>query len=206
MLKIIFTVIFFILIQSISNDNISFECLIHNDEYKHEYLYTSDQLDPADYYKRKVYTFPLDRLINSIDHLDAFDKIKWRLVPVGDSNDTFYMINYQFDEHLCASNIHLDLFELRRKVSTVKHDEPIDYKNCEWRLEQQTVADEKLNRFIIWNVKHREPLYAASTLFKTLSYKRNVFTWHSIPNSKQFVWIVDCMPFDELNDNNNNMK
>ena len=188
--------------QSVLNENISFECLIYNDEYKHEYLFTSDQLDPADYYKRKVYTYPLQ-------HVDVFDLIKWHLIPIGDSNDTFYIMNSHFNEYLCASDFHLDLFELRRKVSTSKLNDAKsmdEHKNCEWRLEPvideiSMVADEieKLNRFIIWNVAHREPLYAASTLFKTLKNTRNVFTWHSIPNSKQFVWHVDCMSYDELN-------
>jgi hypothetical protein len=202
MLKIILSVILFLVTQSVSNtDNVSFECLIQNDEYKYEYLYTSDQLDPADYYKRKVYTFPLQ-------HLDAFDPIKWYLIPMGHFNDTFYIMNHQFNEYLCGSDFHLDLFELRRKVSMSKLvDKTIEHKNCEWRLEplmdESNVETQSSNRFIIWNVKYNEPLYAASTLFKTLNYKRNVFTWHSKPNSKQFVWIVDCMSYVDLNDSNN---
>ena len=157
--------------NSFKAQSTSYECRIHNMEYKHEYLYTSDELDPNDSYKRKIFTFPLKDMEN-------FDEIKWNLIQVNGMNDTFYIMSYLFDEYLCSSNMHMDYFKMRRKVSLIKMDDDrlANEKNCMWKFQSFETSE---NRFIIWNANYAEPLYAASALFKNFKNKRNVFTWHA---------------------------
>jgi hypothetical protein len=149
----------------------SYECRIHNMEYKHEYLFTSDELDPNDSYKRKVFTFPLRDIEN-------FDEIKWNLIQVNGMNDTFFIMSYLFDEYLCSSNVHMDYFKMRRKVNLIKMDDErlANEKNCMWKFQSFEASE---NKFVVWNLNFYEPLYAASALFKNFKSNRNIFTWHA---------------------------
>jgi hypothetical protein len=198
--------------------NLLYECVIHNKEYKYEYLYVTRETDETDgdqtklFISHKVYAYPLI-------HLDDFDRIKWRFEMVKEqANETFYLINMKYNEYLCATDSHMDIFFMRRKLITSRYksnylieaeyigpndtnyeeyggdyDIASDYewrKKCEWKFES---IDEDKKNYIIWNVYYQEPLYAASGLFKPLSnHNRNIFTWYGSPNSNQFVWQVDC--------------
>ena len=185
------------------------DCLIKNIEYKDEFLYTCHELDISNNYKRKVYTNPVN-----LNYMRSFDQLRWTFVPIAGMNDTFYIVNSRYNEHLCASNIHLDVFNFRRKVNTVnlsgtkKSSESVVFnsnptsllnsnnnKKCMWQLEQ---VEKGLNRFVIRNFYYQEPLYAASSLLKTVRSRRNVYTWHAKPDSKQFVWYIYCFTQEML--------
>jgi hypothetical protein len=59
------------------------ECLIHNKEYKYEYLYQSKDMNDLNIYGSKVYLFPLKKLFN-------LDMIRWSVFSTSD-NKTFYL-------------------------------------------------------------------------------------------------------------------
>ena len=105
-----------------------YECVIHNQEYKYEYLYvtreTDEKMNGDDgdatkstkmFTQHKVFAYPLI-------HLDDFDRIKWRLelIQKDQSNDTFYLINIKYNEYLCAKDAHTDIFFMRRKLNTIR--------------------------------------------------------------------------------------
>jgi hypothetical protein len=100
--------------------NLMYECVLHNQEYKYEYLYVTRETDESisDTTKlftlHKVYTYPLI-------HLNDFDRIKWRFELIkNQANDTYYLINLKYNEYLCATDSHSDYFFMRRKVNTAR--------------------------------------------------------------------------------------
>ena len=165
------------------------DCLIRNIEYNTEFLYTSNSLN--------VFT-------DKVDNILGFDQLRWIFLPIGDTkyeNKTYYyIVNAEFDKLLCASD-KKDIFKKRRNIVLVNfanHSFQMLNFKCLWRTFEK---GSKINKMIddnqnvtIWNVKYKEPLYAANFLYKSvfLKSKRNVFTYSSKPNSKQFIWNVIC--------------
>jgi hypothetical protein len=172
-------------------------CLIKNIGYEDEFLYTCRDLDITNNFRRKVYTNKL-----SYSLIKNFDQIRWILVPVQDKNSTYFIINAQYRELFCASSNHLGSARQRRKVSMLKINKElsifdIDNQECMWRIDKEKGQD----RYYIWNANYQEPLYAASSLLKSVkSNRRNVFTWNSKPDSSQFVWYIYC--FTKYENNN----
>jgi hypothetical protein len=196
--------------------NLSY-CLVKNVEYQDEYLYSCHDVDFSDNYKRKVFTNKI-----SINYMKSFDQMGWIFQPVDGLNNTFYITNAQYHEHLCATHNHLEIFNYRRKVNLNrlnKHSLKTN-KKCMWKLDDQplnsrdpknkkknfssntdmvlsnkTVTNSTQNAkiYTIWNINYREPLYAASYLLKAAkSKRRNIYTWHTKPDSKQFYWHIEC--------------
>lgn len=172
-------------------------CLIKNIGYEDEFLYTCQDLDITNHFRRKVYT---NRLSFSL--IKNFDQIRWILVPVQEKNNTYFIVNAQYRELFCASTFHLESANLRRKVNMLRTEKEssifdIDNEECMWQIDKEKGQD----RYYIWNTKYQEPLYAASSLLKTVrSNRRNVFLWHSKPDSVQFVWYIYC--FTKYENNN----
>jgi hypothetical protein len=202
-------ILFFLLLSLISRikarsiRNGSF-CLIENINYKNEYLTSSFDYDLMNsqmndsFKKRLVYISSIKS--NSISYSQ---QLIWYLIEIkSNKNDQtyFYIMNPFFDLYLCASTNYQDRFHRRRrlnldKTSTPNYQNQYNYNenNCLWQLVNVKQSELKENNYEIWNVKHKEPLYAASFLFKkTLSEKRNVYLWHDLPDSKQFSWNLKC--------------
>jgi hypothetical protein len=190
--------------------NLSF-CQIKNAMYPNEFLYTCRDRNMNDF-NRKVYTNP-----PYSKYMNSFFQMGWVFEPVKNGqNDTFHLINVQYEEYLCASDLHLDVLRLRRKVNTIRLNKfdmngfvgeknetngvrsgkslvgIYDYQNaCKWKL--QNIVGGESDKFMIWNEKFNEPLYAASFLFKMAkSNRRNVYLWHKKPDSLQFIWFINC--------------
>jgi hypothetical protein len=172
-------------------------CLIKNIGYEDEFLYSCQDLDITNHFRRKVYT---NRLSFSL--IKNFDQIRWILVPVQNKNSTYFIINAQYRELFCASTNHLESIGQRRKVNMLKIDKDssifdISNQECMWQIDKEKGQD----RYYILNSKYNEPLYAASSLLKSIrSNRRNVFTWHSKPDNLQFVWYIYC--FTKYENNN----
>jgi hypothetical protein len=112
--------------------NLSY-CLLKNTEYTDEYLYSCRDVDFSDNYKRKVFTNKM-----SINYMKSFDQMGWIFQPVEGMNNTFYLTNAQYHEHLCATHNHLEIFNYRRKVNLNrlnKHSLKTN-KKCMWKIEQ----------------------------------------------------------------------
>ena len=182
--------------SSIRTENSSI-CFIRNIKYTDEYLYTSHELDRFDHDinngldKRKVFANEMQS-----KYMNHFRQASWIVQPVFDMEKTFYLSNLEYPNHvLCASSEHLDRFNHRRIVNLnrmASENQNLNNTKCMWRLEKQTKGGE--SEFIVWNIRYKEPLYAVSFLFKTArTNKRNIYTWHKKPDSKQFIWNFNCL-------------
>ena len=168
-------------------------CLIKNSKYKDEFLYSSNRPDLLDSYKHRVYVNK-----NDINYINSHLQLGWLFMPVSFLANTYYIQSIKFEnEYLCASHLHFDPFYQRRKVNLnrLNQESLMTNKKCMWRLEKlQPVKQIKiLDEYRIWNVNYKEALYAGSDMLKTArTNRRNVFTWHSKPDSNQFKWEFIC--------------
>jgi hypothetical protein len=171
-----------------TNELISNDCLIHNIHYKFEYLFASNDVDPAHYYERNAYTTRLNKAV-------SFDSLRWKFIPVmNNQSDTFYIYNTKYGEYLCASNAYKDIFKKRRKLHTfsiIDKQQLNESSECQWKMVKISESGEP-NVYTIWNVLFKEPLYAASYFLKFQSSKRSIFLWYKSPDTDQFNWQIDC--------------
>jgi hypothetical protein len=156
-------------------------CIIKNLDYNNEFLYAYHE--SKNNKERKIYTNPI-----SLKYMKTFDQAEWLFVPI--YNQTFYIRSSLYKQYMCASDINFDLMNKRRKVRMLNKVDELKNTSCMWKLEQ---LNKRSNQFMIWNVKYKEPLYAASAIYKTMDSRRNVYTWvKKSPNSKQFIWSIGC--------------
>jgi hypothetical protein len=167
------------------------KCVISNQKYPIDYLYTTNQLD-----KRT------NVQLHQLDELDEFDQIIWKLIPVvGDQNTSdnlnkFYLKSELFDYYLCSSDKFQQVItsrykfhSTRQRLVQVKSKQGMD--ECKWIFEK--VNQVKGSTYIIKNSLHNEMLYAGSNSQKITKYRRNVYLWPHVPtNSEQFKWYVVC--------------
>ena len=158
------------------------DCLIHNDQYQFEYLYSPNK------------NTSLVRLI-PLDKVDDFNKLRWSLIEIDDhqSNGQFYLKSSYFDDYICATNMFADFLGLRRKVMRVrlKKDDLLD-NNCKWILKKKSSITLD-NKYIITNVLFDQSLYAYSYFFKRNIFQREVYLWHKKnAKSKTMKWMIDC--------------
>jgi hypothetical protein len=164
------------------------ECLIHNKQYSHEYLYTSDDKNIDQLYKRNVYTYPLDKI-------NDFEKIRWNIIKIGNSNERFLIKSNLYNEFLCASDKYNDLFDMRLVIKRLKMDIRLflNSSRCEWKIKEIKNKLSNQSVYTIWNLEYNRPLYAASFLFNREINKRNIFLWYkSKTDSEKFKWFIDC--------------
>ena len=172
-------------------------CTIQNTKYPNEYLYSSvNEYDMYIDYETKSVFKHKKLLTNNINFIKNSKQLIWIFKKVEWLNSTFYiqniMSNYKY-EHICASHVHIDQFNYRRRVNLnlINKHSLITNEKCMWKFIPST--DGSKNVYNIWNVYYDEPLYAANHFYKTAkSNSRTVFLWHKIPDSKQFDWEVDC--------------
>jgi hypothetical protein len=173
-----------------------YECIIQNN---HEYMATFNQFDSKSIIdskrlSRKVYTVPL---FDSSKLMDDSIPIKWKLIPLNQNNDTFFIIdmNHENDEFLCGSKQHLDFFKLRRKVNTVSAN---DYslnneglKKCIWKFTSLNLdSNRDVKEYNIWNLYYRQALFSSN---KNPNERHGVFLWNSQPYSDNFNWRLSCL-------------
>ena len=168
-----------------------YNCLIHNVKYSNEYLYASNNIFRRD---EILQIQNPDHNIYTIwfESIDDYNKLKWTIEKMDNSNDTSVTIRSNKGEYLCASNLYHDLFHRRRKVYLKGRNKNFKKlkQNCQWRLEQDDV-----HSFIIWNDYFvNEKLYAPSFFYKYNSIKRYVYLWKNEPatSSEEFKWFIDC--------------
>ncbi len=168
----------------------TFECYIHNYEYKNEYLYVADENllhKNSQFYRDqpKVVVYP-------IEYIENLDLFKWDIIKI-DPAKNIYLIQNQ-NEYLCSTDSHLDYFQMRRKVNmfNLRLDELTDEnKNCLWRLEKIDEYDSDSKLYKVLNFQFGEPLYAA--IKNDLNDTRNIYTWYKPNDSNKFIWQFDCL-------------
>lgn len=169
------------------------QCIIQNNLFKLEYLYTCSDLDQRQYYRRNVYTY-------NINDLNDVNEIKWTLIPVSILNNAFYLKSNRYSEYLCVSkriqnhNLNCNFNNYKRMAHTLRLDHNIsrlkDKYQCQWRFQ-------KVNStyiFKIWNILYNQMLFAESHCFTTTRHnksKRNVYLTHK-ENLKSY-WLIDCL-------------
>ena len=165
-------------------------CLIHNQEFKYEYLYTSNDLDIEHIFKKNIYT----RLLSKVDD---FNKIRWSLIKSSNESFEYFIKSSYYNEVLCASNRFSYIFSVRRYVKReyIKNYKEIP-KNCRWIIKKDLTSKKFDDVYTISNVYYRnEHLYVASFFFKKTFYSRRIFLWNIKTqniSSNKFRWQIDC--------------
>ena len=164
------------------------KCLIHNGEYKFEYLYSSSNENnetlkqQMDIKKGSVHIMPLSKVKD-------FNILSWSLIETKNQSGEFYLKSSFSGDYLCASFDFGDIFRMRRKLVQLKMNiklNPLD--TCKWKINQVDPRT-SYNTYSIRNVHFDEQLYAATYFFQ-----REIFLWRKkkISNSKKFKWVIDC--------------
>ena len=193
------------------------ECTILN-EYYNEYLF-AENTQYSSYSVKEIYTtkMPEEKIFKALAGDKKYTyaneingkRFAWKIEPTNGQLDTFYVKNSNYDEHFQAARFSDSIFGQRRSVTVrVMHSE--QDSSFMWRFERKNrtqfaaaaattdsngIAD---GVYFIWNVKHKEALYAGNYFFKKSHSKRRVFTWHAYPeNGKKFFWTVKCFRKDK---------
>ncbi len=172
------------LAMMISAKDFGINCLIHNNQYENEYLYSLDE--------RKAWTKEPKKFVNLIklERVKNFSNLRWSLIETTNGSQQYFMKSLNHDDNLCATSIHADNFHLRRTVIRLKLNTGWDI--CKWKI-QKLNSNTSNRTYTITNVFYNEPLYAASFFFQTKAGKREIFLWHKKDfNSKKFKWIIEC--------------
>jgi hypothetical protein len=185
-------------------------CFIENANYKSEFLYASPHKKGDDdwipfskskgnktvqfkHTSKNVFTNEL-----KLKYMTGIDQVEWLIRPVNWFNETFYISSVKYaNYYLCSTHKFSDLFNLRRKVQLIKLNKESVTSNfkCMWRVTEMESLGLNPNfdqGYVLWNEYYEEPLYASSYLFKKSDNRRAVYTWHGLPNSKQFLWRISC--------------
>ena len=182
--------------QSIESINQKFEpqCVIHNNLYPQEYLfttkehYTTNEKLRQSFIKRNVCIYPLYKIIN-------FNRITWTFIPVKNKNHTFLIKNNKFNDYLCAFNKTRDLNGIKPILNKLNQNGIETHRKCIWKLEK---VDSNKRLYYIWNFEYNQPIYSSSVFIKKNSFKRGVYLWpKTVKSSKnlpeKFIWIIDCI-------------
>jgi len=177
-------------------DDQTLNCVLYNEEYDTEYLYAASGLHKFALFRRNVYTWsPFYSQLKNGNNVKEYTEKDMQGVwafsrAVSAEKDTFFIKNVEYNEYLYASSIHAGITGSRRRIYTWKwsNDNFENQKAFMWTLKK---ADES-GTYQIWNVHYNQPLYAASFWHRTSSMRRNVYTWYTEPDSKQFIWHIKC--------------
>ncbi len=128
-----------------------------------------------------------------MNKIKTLNQLRWIFEPVSWLNDSYYITNVKYNQHLCASHIYADFSRSTKKrrlveLSTINRDSLITNKKCIWKPEQLNQNDQ----FYLWNLYYKESLYAASVIKFSKKNDRSVFLWYKDPDSMQFVWYIYC--------------
>ncbi len=177
------------------------ECIIYSDYYEGQYLYSPNDFvsmgTGKDRYALVWRGFLLERLVSdkSYAFFTSDSSALWTLIPATGVPNGYYLRNMKYNEYLYASNKKHDYFfgNKRRKVYTRQLPESFgtgpsfSRDQFVWRLERHGALN-----YHIYNVFYNEPLYVASINLRHDGLRRNIFTWHKKPDSKQFLFVLSC--------------
>jgi hypothetical protein len=193
--------------RDIENPN-QYECVLMNDYYKNEYLYSASSLHKVTFFMRYVFTWsPLIKVMFGSKRPNVFSDADkqgvWVFEPVQGKMNTFFIKNLKYGEYLYAQDalIGQSLSDRRRVLTWKSSKNDMDFK------EYYMWTFERLNdgTFHVWNVAYNEALFAASHFYRKDGLRRSVFTWKHPPDSRQFNWNVKCRndiePFSFANNN-----
>jgi len=160
------------------------DCLIHNGQYRFEYLYSPDENETTKIAGNKIGKVNLKRL----SKVENFNYLRWTFIETSNQSGQFYLKSSHFGDYLCASFNFADIFGFRRKVIRIKINENVNsMDNCKWKIEQIN-SILSYDTYSIMNVMNFESLYATSYF-----YRRDVYLWYKKNiNSKNFKWMIDC--------------
>lgn len=175
------------------------QCLIHNFEYKYEYLYGSDDESS----ESNVFTYPLRKI-------DDFQKIVWEFIPIKIKNGNrsyigslYFIKSVKYpDEYFCATNNFKTMSLTRRLVKRIKLNQTQLVSNfkCYWNIEELDLKNHtRVNHaYIIKNIYFQKPLYAASFFFNIGYHERSVYLWFNKINIylNKYKWLIDCSQGD----------
>jgi hypothetical protein len=197
-LKLIFlAIIFFCANRSLVTSNSVFECLIENIKQYNEYMCSStDQWKTS----RKNVSTKTPKL-HKVYALTAvavsnMNQLKWELIQVSGTYDTYLMRNKHSGEYLCASA----MSENKRRLlfaSQLSKRESVTNNKCKWRYER-VIAEKSTKAYVIWNVEYKNEVLLADA-FKAFKNKRSLslkpvtktFTFLSF-YPDEYKWIVEC--------------
>jgi hypothetical protein len=178
--------------QCVNGNVSSSECLIKNEEYPDEYLFKSNDIFGNRFFGTAIYLHPMTKINDQ-------NRLKWQLISTKTNGEnTFYFKNEL--SFLCASELEINSNKARRYVYASRQ---INHNNCEWRIEKLTDddnsngnnKDEKI-KFLIWNTKFNNQLYAGSYFFKVDKLKRNIFLKNDqtkLYKSDDYKWLLECL-------------
>ena len=185
----------------INNFEYNKDCLIHNYEYRFEYLFSSkneNKTKQSEVNKNKndINLVPLGKVNN-------FNSIRWSLIETKNQSEQFFLKSSFYGDYLCASFKFADYFHTRRllvKVDDDSNDQNKLLDNCKWKINRIDSKKSTITTYSIMNVHFNQPMYAASYFFQRKIDQRDVFLWHNKKNvnSKKFKWIIDCKSGDYL--------
>ena len=159
-------------------------CLIHNNRFQFEYLYSSVSKRDT----KSVYLMPLK-------DVNDFNQIRWSLIQAGKKYDNqFYLKSSLFDDYLCASSNFDNLFLTRRIVNRLQLINPniIELAKCRWNI-NKVDSKKTNNKYLIMNHFYKESLYAVSYIFQTKTKKREIFVTNmNYLRREKYEWIIDC--------------
>jgi hypothetical protein len=147
------------------------ECLIHNFEYRFEYLHSSLSKNEA---IKPVHLIPL-RKVND------FSNMRWSLIETNNQSEIFYLKSSFYGDFLCASSSFVDLFQSRREVFRLEINENLyqtKFNNCKWSIKRVNSNKMKIKTYSIINVLYEEPLYASSYFFQKKFDNREIYLWN----------------------------
>ncbi len=159
-----------ILIETARPEGDLSECLIRNQKYKQDYLYTTNKVYV---YKKKPFYMRKTNLMR-LDKVDNFGSLRWSISKAF-SNDTYFIKSHLYPgNYLCAIDEFQDLFNMKRSIQrlSVASDDLSQLKYCEWKFVR---SEPDKQSYRIWNQMFKQKLYAAKSIYTT---ERNIYLWY----------------------------
>jgi hypothetical protein len=179
------------------------ECLIRNQKYKYDFLYTADKVL---IYQKKYFYLRKTNLMR-LDKVDKFESLRWSISKAF-SNDTYFIKSKLYPgNYLCALNEFQDLFKLKRSIQrlSVNSTDVKKLKSCEWKFE--SIGANKTT-FSIWNKLYGTPLLPAKNPFSKVPARneivsilmegRPVYLWYNskVKITDELKWHIECQTGD----------
>ena len=179
------------------------ECLIHNLEYKYEYLYASE----TNKFAKDVFTYPLK-------WIDDFQKITWNFIPIKirnlEKNQSYTEKSFYFiksakytDEYLCGPDkleaIYSSHGIVKRYRVNVK--QLLSKFSCYWDVEEinlMNYSNKNEHAYTIKNIYFSKRLYPLASFFNFINMKKNIYLWFNKSDLylNKYKWLIDCSKGD----------
>lgn len=166
-------------------------CLIHNGEYKFEFLYSVNDNKTKEINK-KTRTYLL-----GLVKVNDFNKLRWSLIQTNNHSGQYYLKSSFYGDYLCAKSVYADIFNTKRIVirQKIKSNFLIPFDNCKWKI-TQVDSNTSNNTYLIANVFFKQPLFADSSyFFPDLNFKKEIFLSNNKKDltTRKVKWMIDCI-------------